>query len=122
MEIKLEPEFYTAAFCSPLQMHQKRQRYERVCGECFFTVAMLAVAVMQCLTVFGMSTYLLEKDRGYMDEFKLTTGLFTSGVTMASGSSRDLCGHFNHIALTSFNGEESIAMADGTYHKGPSLL
>merc|ERR1740138_668418 len=113
MEIKLEPEFYTAAFCSPLQMHQRRQAYERFCGEGFFTFAMVGVAVMQCLTVFGMSTYLQEEERGYTDEFKLTTGLFTGGTTMAAKSSQDLCGRFNHIALHNFASEESIVMPDG---------
>lgn len=119
MSITLEPEFYTAAFVSSLHLHQQRQPHERICGEAFFTLGMLAVAIMQCLTVFGMASYLSEKDAGYMDEFKLGTHLFaTGGATMSMGHAKDLCGSFNHIGLNKLSGDNSLRMPDGTTFEG----
>jgi len=121
MSITLEPEFYTAAFVSPLHLHQQRRGYERLCGECFFTLGMLAVALMQCLTVFGMASYLAEKDSGYMDEFKLGAGLFaTGGATLSSRHAHDLCGAFNHIGLNQLTGVNTLTMPDGTSFEGTS--
>jgi hypothetical protein len=123
MEITLEPEFYTAAFVSPLHLHQQRHGYERVCGEAFFTLGMLAVATMQCLTVFGMSSYLTEKDMGWLDEFKLGTGLFTTGgSTLTPEHSHDLCGSFSHIGLNSIAGVDHVRMEDGTTFAGNELM
>lgn len=123
MHIKLEPEFYTAAFVSPLHLHQQRTPIERAWGEIFFTVGMLAVCIMQCLTVFGMSSYLSEKDNGYMDEFKLGTGLFTmGGSTLAAGHAKDLCGNFNHIGLHALTGVANVSMPDGTLYEGTSQM
>lgn len=119
LSIPLEAEFYTAAFVSPLHLHQQRHFYERVCGEGFFTFGMLCVGLMQCLTVFGMSSYLNEKSAGYTDEFKLGTGLFTTGgATMSMDQSRDLCGKFSEIGLKSFAGVDSLKMPDGTRFEG----
>jgi len=123
MAISLEPEFYSAALVSGLHLHQSRQPYERVCGECFFTLGMLAVAVMQCLTVFGMASYLGEKDNGYMDEFKLGTGLFVTGdVSLGMEHVRDLCGTFNHIGLNKLTGSGSLTMPDGTEFAGTPAM
>jgi len=119
MSITLEPEFYTAAFVSPLHLHQQRKWYERAGGEAFFTLGMIGVAIMQCLTVFGMASYLAEKDSGYMDEFKLGTGLFTTGgATLSQAHSKDLCGTFNHIGLHQLAGVNTIGMTDGTTFQG----
>lgn len=119
MDIKLEPEFYTCAFVSPLQLGQKRHHTERVCGECFFTLAMLIVASMQCISVFGMSAYLVERDKGYTDEFKLSTVLFAEGAsTIPLGRAQDLCGTFDHIALDQVAGTKRLRMPDGTEFSG----
>lgn len=120
MEIKLEPEFYTCAFVSPLLLGKmKREKYERLCGEFFFTLAMLVVATMQCITVFGMSAYLVEREKGYQDEFRLSAMLFTEGgVPLSLGSSEDLCGTFSHLALEHIAGTQTLKMPDGTQYRG----
>jgi len=119
MDIKLEPEFYTCAFVSPLHLGQKRDNYERISGECFFTLAMLFVATMQCITVSGMSAYLVEKDRGFIDEFKLSTVLFVEGeATLPLGAAQDLCGSFSHIGMHKLGHTNSLAMGDGTMYAG----
>lgn len=123
MAISLEPEFYSAALVSGLHLHQQRHSYERKAAECFFTLGMLAVACMQCLTVFGMASYLGEKDNGYMDEFKLGTGLFvTGGVSLSVGHVQDLCGTFNHIGLNKLTGSGSLTMPDGTEFAGTPAM
>lgn len=124
MDIKLEPEFYTCAFVSPLQLGAGgRAHSERLCGECFFTLAMLIVGAMQCITVFGMSAYLVEQDKGYTDEFQLSTLLFAEGAsTMPLGRAQDLCGTFDHIALEHASGSHSLRTPDGTSYTGtPSM-
>jgi hypothetical protein len=123
MDVKLEPEFYTAAFVSPLHLHQQRRWQERAWGEAFFTLGMLAVGIMQCLTVFGMSSFLAEKDSGQRDEFKLGTGLFvTGGATLSADEQRDLCGGFNHIGLHTMAGVNELAMPDGTLYQGTRYM
>jgi len=119
MDIKLEAEFYTCAFVSPLQLGQQRCHTKRMWGECFFTLAMLIVACMQCITVFGMSAYLVERDKGYTDEFKLSTLLFAEGAsTIPLGRAQDLCGTFDHIALDQVAGTKRLRMPDGTEFSG----
>lgn len=119
MSITLEPEFYTCAFVSPLQLGQHRENHTRVCGELFFAMAMLFVASMQCITVLGMSAYLVEKDAGYLDEFKLSMALFTEGGSpMAPGSIQDVCGDFSQIALEHTAGSAHLRMPDGTLFSG----
>lgn len=112
LTINLEPEFYTCAFISPLHIGEKTGRGY---GKCFFTSAMLFVAALQCTTVFGMAAYLVEKERGYSDEFKLSTVLFTEGgATMGAGPAQDLCGRFNDVALEHISGARRLQMPDGT--------
>lgn len=119
LDIKLEPEFYTCSFVAPLDLTHVDSRQHRICSECFFAVAMLFVACMQCLTVFGMSTYLVERDKGYTDEFKLATGLFTEGgAPMSSATSANLCGSFSHIPLKHFAGTDHLKLPDGTIFAG----
>lgn len=121
VDIALEAEFYTAAFVAPLHLHQNRTPGERIFGEVFFTLGMLAVGIMQCLTVFGMASYLSERQAGYNDEFKLGTGLFaTGGVFLSSEHSKDLCGSFSHIGLNTLTGISKLNMPDGAIYQGTS--
>jgi len=116
LAINLEPEFYTCAFVSPLHIGEKSGRGY---GKCFFTLAMLFVGSMQCITVFGMAAYLVEKERGYSDEFRLSTLLFTEGgATMGAGTAQDLCGQFNDVALDQISGTGHMQMTDGTAFEG----
>jgi len=106
-----------------LKLHQQRKNHERVVAEGFFTFGMLAVGLMQCLTVFGMASYLNEKSTGYTDELKLATGLFTiGGATMSVDQSQDLCGTFTDLSLNSFAGVDSVKMLDGTSFQGTATM
>jgi hypothetical protein len=119
MTVELEKEFYTAAFVASMQLGLSRTPRERAFGECFFTFAMVVVAIVQCMTVFGMSAFLVEKEAGHMDEFRLATGLFLKGgATMGATAAQDLCGSFSALALGHMTGQDSLELSDGTRYSG----
>mmetsp|Transcript_51023 Transcript_51023/g.79717 ORF Transcript_51023/g.79717 Transcript_51023/m.79717 type:complete len:662 (-) Transcript_51023:68-2053(-) len=123
MTVELEKEFYTASFVASLHLGQERKLHERLFGECFFVLAMLIVASVQCMTVLGMSAYLVEKEAGYEGESKLATGLFVNGgTTMSMGFTEDMCGSFTSLPLQHFAGHNSLELEDGTRYLGTEAI